>query len=485
MRKLFFILLYFLSASFVFSQEKQAIDGLASGIRQMEKESGGEISAMIYDLSNNSILMDYNGKRLMSPASIQKLFISGSAFMEFDRNHFFETRLMITGQINAGVLEGDILIIGGGDPALGSSKIYGNPAMEEVLSQWTKAISKMGITKVKGSVVALNGYFEDAYGPSSWTWQDMGNYYAAPSPGLSFNDNLFHITFESKEPGSLTRVVKTEPAIEHLKLINEVTAGKPNSGDNAYVHGMPMSDTRIIRGTVPPHKKAFTIKASLPDPALFCAGILHNALTGKGIKIHGKPRTIRNESELNYGMASVETVYTNQSPPLFELIKRINQRSDNVYAENLLKHIGKLHGEGSTEFGLTVIRKNLKVAGIDQKMRLFDGSGLSTKNRVSAWVMGKWLSFLYQQSFFEDFKSTLAVSGQSGTLKYFTNNTAVEGRIYGKSGAIDGVRSYAGYYQSESGKYYAFCIMANWFEISSSSMKKKIANWVTGFDALP
>jgi serine-type D-Ala-D-Ala carboxypeptidase/endopeptidase (penicillin-binding protein 4) len=479
------VIIGFLFVHSILAQKNQAIKDLYSGLQQLESESGGELSAVIFDLQDDSVLLDYQGKRLMSPASVQKLFVTGSAFMEFDKNHFFETRLMITGQINAGVLDGDILIIGGGDPALGSSKIKGNPGMEEVLNHWAMAISEMGITEVKGSVVALNGYFEDAYGPSSWTWQDMGNYYAAPSPGLSFNDNLFHITFESKEPGSLTRIIKTEPVLEHIHLINEVTAGKPNSGDNAYVHGMPMSDTRIIRGTVPPNKKAFTIKASLPDPALFCAGLLHNALTGKGITVHGKPVAIMNESELNDGMTEVETVNTTKSPPLFEIMKRINQRSDNVYAENLLKHIGRQHGKGSTEFGLSVIRRNLKTAGISQILRLYDGSGLSTKNRVSALAMAKWLSFLYQQSFFVDFKNTLAVSGQSGTLKYFANNAAVEGRIFGKSGAMDGVRSYAGFYQSHSGKYYAFCVMTNGFEISSGSMKKKIADWVEGFSNLP
>jgi D-alanyl-D-alanine carboxypeptidase/D-alanyl-D-alanine-endopeptidase (penicillin-binding protein 4) len=273
--------------------------------------------------------------------------------------------------------------------------------------------------------------------------------------------------------GAATAIVSSEPDMSDITFFNEVVTGPYGSDDQAYIHGSPFTYVRFIRGTLPPGKGTFTIKGALPDPALFAANQLRDALVAAGIPVTGTSQTNRTTDVSKLDPAT--TLHTLKSPRLSDILTRINQESDNLYAEHMLKQIGKTRkGEGSTKAGLEAMEAGVVAHGQSALAFNFeDGSGLSRSNSLSASVLSGHLAALAKTPLLAAFKETLAVAGKSGTLRSVCDGTIASGRIYGKSGSLKGVRSYAGYFTSLSGEQYAFAMIANNFSCSSSAMKGK------------
>lgn len=454
-------------------------EGLLNEIRVLENlisQEGGVLGFSLKCVSGNNTDYGINSNHKLTPASILKLWVTGTAGLVFKPGHTLKTTLAYSGDYNqaTGVLNGDLIIIGQGDPTLGSTKIEGSQGIKDLMDEWTKAVSSMGITQITGNIIGDGSYYSDNLVSSDWDFGDMGNYYAAPATGLSIHDNLYRIYFESHSPGTQTKIIKTEPQIQNLRLHNQVIAGNYKSSDNAYVHGMPFTSNQFAIGSIPPDRSSFPIKAAIPDPAIFAAGTLYKYLTGSGILISGKPQS--RYSDEKTGTGNEISIWEGISPGMEMIIKRVNLRSDNLYAEHLVKQLGIAGlNDGSAEKGLEVIKGHLQLAGIKRNSyHLSDGSGLSSENKITTASMVHWLDYLFHQEGFEKFKETLAVNGETGTLKNLNKGQVVEGRIFGKSGAIKWVRSYTGYYYPPSGNVYAFCIIANQFNGSSYGMRLKL-----------
>jgi D-alanyl-D-alanine carboxypeptidase/D-alanyl-D-alanine-endopeptidase (penicillin-binding protein 4) len=431
--------------------------------------------ASIRRISDGSIVAEYDPDRRLIPASIQKLITTSAAMEMLGGDYRLETRLRYSGDLDTvtGVLKGNVLIRGGGDPTLGSGKV-GSKTLDELVGDWVDAIRTAGIRRVEGSVIGDARFFEDELAPSTWSWNDLGNYYAAPASGLTIADNHYRLTLTSPAGvGAATSVVRTEPEMGDITFHNEVVTGEYGTGDEAYIHGSPFTYAKFIRGTLPPGRGTFTIKGALPDPALFAADQLRQALIHDGIPVTGQSQTNRT-SDLS-AMDKVTTIHTELSPRFADIITRINQESDNLYAEHLLKMIGlKKKGHGTTAAGLEALEEHLVAKGQSaDAFELADGCGLSRSNTISASAMTGYLATIAQRPGFMDFKSTLAVCGESGTLESICDGTIAQGRIYGKSGSLKGVRSYAGYFTSLSGEEYCFAFMSNYFTGAPSEMKSK------------
>ena len=166
------------------------------------------------------------------------------------------------------------------------------------------------------------------------------------------------------------------------------------------------------------------------------------------------------------------------SPTLRSIVERVNKQSDNLYAEHLLKMIGKKKkGIGGTLKGIEYIEAWLSTKGVSLRaIKLHDGSGLSRSNTLSAGELTKFLVGAKGNSTFNAFKSTLAVAGRSGTLRSVADGSRAEGRVIGKSGSLKSVRCYAVEYTSLDGEQYAFAMLSNYFSCSSRKMKQKWEN---------
>ena len=330
-----------------------------------------------------------------------------------------------------------------------------------------KEISNKGIKQITGAVVADNSRYDRISIPDKWYWEDIGNYYAAQTSGLSINDNYYKIFFKpGYSVGDYAEFLRIEPEVPGLDFYNNMKTGARGSGDNGYVYNSPGNYYAELRGTIPQGYKEFFIKGALPDPALLVVQLLDKYLKESGIKTDGRPEPL--DEKINVDESKLITRIT--SPPLKEIVKIVNKKSFNFYAEMLLKELGyRVLGEGSYEKGIQSIKEFLEEKEIDTGgFKIYDGSGLSRSNVVTTDMTTELLLKMKKSKSYNAFFSSLAVAGNSkdiGTLKSFGKDTILENNVFAKSGFITGVRGYSGYLKTQSGKLVAFSIIANTYNI--------------------
>lgn len=445
----------------------------------------------LYDVETGKLLEKERENETLLPASTMKTVTSAAALSILGSEFKFKTVLEHTGNITNGVLKGDVVIRGGGDPSLGSERYQWGTDMQSILAIWVKKLREKGIYQIEGDIIGDASIFEDALTPSTWVWSDIGNYYGAGACGLSFNENSYEIFFKpGKTVGSRAVFVRTHPPMPDIEFVNEMRTGSASSGDNGYVYGSQYTFLRYLRGTVP-LGDTFTIKGSIPDPALFTAQCLRQALLTDSIQVAGKATTLRHL--LLEGKQMPENrvaVYTHQSPPLKDIVYWLNKKSINLYAEHLVKMIGHtLLQDGSNESGTKAISEFWKGKGISvEGLQMNDGSGLSRYNGVTPSQLASMLRSNVAEPWFQDFFHSLPVAGLAGdpgTLKSMCKGTAAEGKVCAKSGYISRVRTYAGYVETRSGKRLSFAMMANNYTCTNSQARSYLEGLMVKLAEIP
>ena len=464
--KLFLII--FVSAGFVFPQNSNSLLNKVKNYHQSETLKHGQLSFTAKYVDDGKTIISYNGGQSITPASNLKLFTTAAALEILGENYTYETKIFYSGKIdNSGILNGDIIIIGGGDPTLGSDNFENYISTDSLLKMVVKEISNKGIKQITGAVVADNSRYDRISIPDKWYWEDIGNYYAAQTSGLSINDNYYKIFFKpGYSVGDYAEFLRIEPEVPGLDFYNNMKTGARGSGDNGYVYNSPGNYYAELRGTIPQGYKEFFIKGALPDPALLAVQLLDKYLQESGIKTDGRPEPL--DEKINVDESKLITRIT--SPPLKEIVKIVNKKSFNFYAEMLLKELGyRVLGEGSYEKGIQSIKEFLEEKEIDTGgFKIYDGSGLSRSNVVTTDMTTELLLKMKKSKSYNAFFSSLAVAGNSkdiGTLKSFGKDTILENNVFAKSGFITGVRGYSGYLKTQSGKLVAFSIIANNYNI--------------------
>ena len=302
--------------------------------------------------------------------------------------------------------------------------------------------------------------------PSTWIWEDMGNYYGAGANAFTVHDNMFRITFRSPtRPGEETKIIATYPKIDGIHIQNKVLSSNVKR-DLAYVYGSPLDKSREIRGTIPKNRSAFTIKAAVHHPEEVLAKLLVNEMAKQGIFITGKIKfeTVAKEN--------VQNIYIQSSPLLAEIIKVINYQSINLFAEHLVRQIAyEKTGVGNREKGIEVIQKYWNAKGLPaHTIFVEDGSGLSHFNAVSPKF---FTGLLIKMKDTPAFINSLPPAGK-GTLYQFDNTLLPDSTFYAKSGSMTRVRCYGGYIKADNGRVLAFSIMFNHFSGSHAKLIKEI-----------
>jgi serine-type D-Ala-D-Ala carboxypeptidase/endopeptidase (penicillin-binding protein 4) len=433
----------------------------------------GSISFCILDGGCGKTVFEYNPDKSLIPASIMKLLTSAAALELLGPDHTFKTKIGYSGSLvkGSGLLDGDIIITGGGDPTLGSSRF---PAYyNDFISGWIKEIKNARIRKVTGRVISDDSYFDYMPVPAKWLWEDAGNYYGAGAYGLSVYDNTYEIHFKTSADSTRQVITGISPPECSFQFMNWMVAA--GTSDEGYVFAAPYSTNGWLSGSLPASPDDYILKASIADPPMIMARILDQKLKESGIKIKGSPTTVR---LMQKGVSGkVTQIAEVSSPPLKEIIASLNHESVNLYAEHLVKELGReMLQSGTTASGIEVVRQFLAGAGINTGgLFIEDGSGLSPLDAIDAGSMTQLLFYMKSKSKnFKVFLESLPAAGNEGSLKNNFKNPAFEGRLYAKSGSMTRVRSYAGYLKAASGKDLIFCIIVNNFEGSSSEIITRI-----------
>ncbi|MEM6726823.1 MAG: D-alanyl-D-alanine carboxypeptidase/D-alanyl-D-alanine-endopeptidase, partial [Bacteroidota bacterium] len=473
------------------AQNVATVENLAKAIAQAPEMANAGFGFSLRSVENNQLLVNLNGDQNLTPASTLKTLTTASALILLGPEYTYETKLATNGKIlDDGTLDGDLYIIGSGDPSLGSDQLEETPDLNVLLNTWVSEIKKLGITSIKGQIVGDGTCFDSSTTPATWPWNDIGNYYGAGVSGLNIMENLYYLDFDlSSTMKSGPKVAAVRPEIPYLIFHNELTTAGKNSGDNAYIYGAPYTYTRHIRGTLPLGPGEFTIKGSLPDPAFVLAHWLTEALTQNGVLVKGGITTKLEMETFQFPQAEALNVfYRHTSPPLKNIVLRANKESVNIYCEALLKTIGKEQGTGgSLEGGLQAIQDLWESRGLDwEGILLHDGSGLSPRNAITGNDLTAILrKVALDESAFPDFYASLPIAGQDGTLKNMLRGTPAEGKLRAKSGSMSRVRAYCGYSRTKSGKLLTFSIIGNDFTGRSSLLRQRMERVMSAISQLP
>jgi D-alanyl-D-alanine carboxypeptidase/D-alanyl-D-alanine-endopeptidase (penicillin-binding protein 4) len=419
------------------------------------------VSLCILNSVNGESVYEFNAGESLIPASVLKLVTSSAALELLGPEYCFRTRLGYTGNINkrTGRLTGDIVIIGGGDPALGSE--YFKDHYYNFLKNWITEIRKLGINKIEGRIIADDSWYDYQPVPAKWLWEDIGNYYGAGAYGLSVFDNKFEIHFKTSGDGSIPEITGIVPDQGRYDLSNQLVVSD-NTDKDGYVFSAPYNDYGWLAGSIPVNMGDFVLKASILDPPLLLAEIFDSMLDSAGIAVSGDPSTTRIEKKLTVDEPVIIAEVI--SPPLSDIIEVLNHESVNLFAEHLLKEIGKIYNNnGTTEAGIEVLYRFLKDSGVNSAgMFLEDGSGMSPMDAVTSRGLAEILLFMKNKAkYFSEFYNSLPDAGKEGTLKNYFKNPVFDSNLKAKSGSMTRVRSYAGYFKTMSGNEMAFSILVN------------------------
>lgn len=423
--------------------------------------SNGIVGFAVMDSGTGQVLFEHNSKVGLPTASTLKTITSITALDLLGADYRYSTGLFYTGEIDQeGTLEGDIIIEGSGDPTLGSDR-YPTSKPQILLDHWVGAIKHLGIRRITGRIIVDDLIFGGNDIPSTWMWNDVGNYYGAGISGLNWKENKAGVVFAPSQVGQPTPIQRMTEDLSYLQFVNEVTTGNNGTGDNVYGYSVPYSNKIHLRGTYGRDLKK-TIQISVPDPAYLLGRDLQKALEKEQVTVETAPTTgkLLQEQQEKFGQGK-KPITNHESVRTAEIVHWFNRVSINLYGESLLKTIGnEITKNPSTSSGIQVLTQHWqsKLGISSGELRLRDGSGLSPQNRITPAAMLQIMNYARQQPWYAEFYEGLPTIN---SMKM-------------KSGTIGGVLGYTGYQKTAQGRDLTFVLLVNNYQGSAQNMRQQM-----------
>jgi D-alanyl-D-alanine carboxypeptidase/D-alanyl-D-alanine-endopeptidase (penicillin-binding protein 4) len=440
----------------------------------------------VVDASTGAVLIAHNADRLFIPASNTKLVVAAAAAHYLEPGFRYVTTLESSGDIVDGVLRGDLVIRGTGDPTI--SGRYEDD-MLDIWESLADSLRVRGIRRIDGAVIADESHWDSDYVRPDWEVYDLLWWYAAPVGALGFNDNAIDFTIAPGAVGT-PAAITWRPETDYVVFVNRTTtvaAGLPSTLDFTRVAG---TDTIIAYGSIAADAARHTEYFAVDDPGRYTGTVFREVLERSGIAVGvrgvrvlrgasptGLPAAGRRSATIDVaaanGLRTGTVLVTHRSVPLPQLIAPVLQTSQNWFAEQLLKTIGReAAGAGSWSTGLELERRFLiDVVGIDSAtFRLRDASGLSAGNLLTPRTLVQILGHMQRSPRLAPALDALPVSGGStGSMRRRLED--LRGRVTAKTGSINNVDSLSGFLTADSGRRVIFAIIANNSGRPSSAMR--------------
>ncbi len=444
-------------------------------------------------------IYSFHAGQFFQPASNAKLFTTTAAVALLGTKATVMTRVMAAAPPDKnGVLAGDLALVGAGDANLSGRTIpYLPPALRPVpappenaplryLEEMADQVAKTGVKAVQGDVIGDDTLFPWQPYPEDWAIDDAVWGYGAPVSALTINDNQIKVTVTASSAAGAPAVVAFDPAVPYYTVdASGLVTGAAKSGSHVQMERLPGSKLLRIYGTIAVDAPPDTEQVAIEDPAEYAAMALKGMLEARGIKVTGKARaahrlsmntasviaeshapltlTTEGKSEAQGCVGLCTPLAAHLSPTLIDDVVVTNKVSQNLHAELLLRRLGKAFGaDGSAAQGARVVRQFLLDAGIDKDdFFFFDGSGLSGHDLVTPRAVVRLLQYAGTQPWFADWKASLPVGGEDGTLAGRFVKPPLKGRVFAKTGTLGEVRTLSGYLRCASGRTVAFSIMVD------------------------
>lgn len=422
----------------------------------------------VRDMETGKELVGLNQGLSLTPASVQKLLTTAAAFSILGADFQFSTQF----SLRQSGRDWFLLVEGGWDPSLGTNLFTGFD-QKTLFDSLQHFLLKNNIHRISGIYALHHGRQQDII-PDSWPWVDLGNYFGASVSRLSYNQNRVKLSFCTEDPGLSATLIEVSPVQAGVSWESYVVSGPQSSGDNAFIYAGLYQAQRQIVGSLPPNEGSIAIQGSIAFPALTALEQLRMGLQLRGIECAKAVGWAPEELAAQVSAGSWDW----KSVPLMRMASHINQYSNNFMAEHLLVAVG----QGDYFAGRDSVRAWLKGQCADAGLFYDDGSGLSRSNGISTSNLTGLLSRWTRASWFSSWLSTLAVSGESGTLSGFTTSKLKQA-FAGKSGSIGQVKTYAGYLRCTSGKRVAVAVFVNSVPGSLRSVVPAILNSLEGIQS--
>ncbi len=440
----------------------------------------GRWAVLAVSLDRGDTLLSIDPEALMVPASNVKLFTTAAAFYHLGPDFRYHTFLLADGPQHGEALAGDLILYGTGDPTL-SRRFH--PSETAPLDSLASQILKHGIREIRGDLVVDGSFFQGPDLHPDWDPGDLNNAFAAPVASLGFNENLVTVRVN---PGNLAggpARVQLDPYGSGLDVLNLTRTVPAGSRSRVWLLRNTPWDPVGIEGEMPLGNPSIWRSLPVPDPLLFTGLQLKQALESRGIRIQGTVVVNRDTDTSRLCKASVlgaeggipapRILGSLTSPPLLEILRVVNKRSNNLFAESVVKTLGRtVLGDGSFAGGQRVVEDFLvRQVGVEQdRIHVRDGSGLSMGNRASAGSLLQVLEFMATSPWWEDFWSTLPEAGVREELRRMFR-TPAERNLRAKTGTLNGVSALSGLVTTQGGERIAFSILSN--EVASEHRAKR------------
>jgi serine-type D-Ala-D-Ala carboxypeptidase/endopeptidase (penicillin-binding protein 4) len=405
-----------------------------------------QVALIAQPLDGQAPVASHQPTRPMNPASVMKLVTSYGALQLLKPEYRWQTSAFLQGPLQGDVLEGNLVIKGGGDPKL----------VIEDMMEWLASWRRAGLREIRGDLIIDESLYDDI-GPSMESFDaDSGQPYNVRPHPVMMNFKAARIIVTPQADGSLS--ISTDPPLADISVNNRLTTIK--GGCSASAVGMSVSDlgakTIDLSGRYSSACGETSSFAAVLDHRQYIFSFFKAAWQANGGSITGQLRS---------GKATGREWSVWRSPrTLADVIRDINKFSNNVMTRQVLLQMGyeASRSPGTTQRGRQALREILLAKGLDlPDLVVENGSGLSRIERVSVQSLARLLIDASRSSDADIFRDSMPIVGVDGTMKRRLVNTAVVGNAWIKTGSINAVSSIAGYVTAQSGAKFAVALIVN------------------------
>ena len=431
--------------------------------------AGAAVGVRILDAESGRVLYSYHSDDVLSAASNAKVVTTAAALDLLGSKFELTTTLLTRGAVRNGVLYGDLVLVGKGDPSMST---HWTKDVMEPLRRFAREAASAGITAVTGDIVADDLYFDREFWCPSWPENQWIYWYQAPVSALAFNDNCVDVSVAPGGAEGAPAKVSYYPAVGYARLLNTIVTTPNKKKTYAFYRGK-FDNEVTAKGYVYIKREETVDYFTVYDPALYTAAGLKAALEEAGIRVRGTTRLMSEGEQSTLSGAQVLAV---NRITLGEAAKYCNVNSQNLYAEMILKTIGRESvGKGSFAGGAEAVGRFLEKLGIPAgTYSAADGSGLSRETKYSAKILTEVLRHMYTSKEVEAFRDSLPLAGYDGTMEERLTDEAYRGKVRAKTGYILGASALSGYALTANGKTLAFSMIFNNFKGSNRYTVKPV-----------
>ncbi len=421
---------------------------------------------LIKSLKTGEVWYERNADKMFMPASNEKILTSSASLIELGPDFTFETYLTYNGEIKDSILDGDLIVFGNGDPTL-YNRFNNNP--KDVFIKWSEDLKSLGIRKITGNIIGDDNAFDDNHLGYGWSFDGLDAWYSAEVGALQLNEN--YVDLKIIPPATINDSLQIIPNLlsgfYEIKNQTEII----DTGRSVISIERPFgTNTIFIKGQIKTGDQPFEDSPSLTNPTLFYVTVLKEVLEEEGIEITGEAIDCDDMENWDHKPEDFMQLSIHKSPPLNKILSGLMKRSQNMYAETMVRVLGwNEYGLGSFQNGKKVVERVLKNNfGIEPDTYAFmDGSGLTRYNYVSPNQIVKIMEGMTKHKYWEVWKDILPIAGVDGTLKNRMKGTFAEGNVRAKTGTISNVRGLSGYVTTDDGEQLVFSFLVNGHLLSS------------------